>query len=62
LRKLPSCFRSGDDYLVIFDDAHSDVEERFIAIGLIKRGLVLVVHTEQDDDTIRIISALGEQT
>ena len=50
-------FRSGEDYLVIFDDTHSDVEERFIAIGPIKRGLVVVVHTEQDDDSIRIISA-----
>ena len=45
------------DYLEIFDDAHSDFEDRFIAIGPIRRGLVLVVWTERDEETIRIISA-----
>ena len=50
-------FRSGADYLEIFDEAHSFDEDRLIAIGPIPRGLVLVVHTEQDEDTIRIISA-----
>jgi uncharacterized DUF497 family protein len=50
-------FLSGRDYLEIFDDAHSDLEDRFIAIGPIARGLVLVVWTERDEDTIRIISA-----
>ena len=32
-------FRSGVDYLELFDDAHSDDEDRFIAIGPLKRGL-----------------------
>ena len=50
-------FRSGLDYLEVFDSAHSDSEDRFLAIGPIKRGLVLVVLTEQDEETIRIISA-----
>lgn len=50
-------FSSGADYLEIFDEAHSDDEERFIAIGPIREGLVLVVWTEQDEDTTRIISA-----
>ena len=50
-------FTSGVEYLEIFDDAHSVDEDRFIAIGPIKRGLVLVVHTEQDEDTVRIITA-----
>ena len=50
-------FRSGVDYLEIFDDEHSVVEDRFIAIGPIRRGLVLVVWTERDEQTIRIISA-----
>jgi uncharacterized DUF497 family protein len=50
-------FHRGDDYLEIFDDAHSDEEDRFIAIGPIKKGLVLVVYTERDEDTIRLISA-----
>ena len=47
-------FTSGVEYLEVFDDAHSVDEDRFIAIGPIKRGLVLVVHTEQDEDTVRI--------
>jgi uncharacterized protein len=50
-------FISGVDYLEIFDDEHSEVEDRFLAIGPIVRGLVLVVWTERDEDTIRIIGA-----
>ena len=50
-------FSREDDYLEIFDDAHSDEEDRFIAIGPIKKGLVLVVYTERDEDTVRLISA-----
>lgn len=50
-------FYREDDYLEIFDDGHSEEEDRFIAIGPIKRGLVLVVYTERDDETIRLISA-----
>lgn len=50
-------FSSGDEYLEIFDEAHSEEEERFIAIGPIRLGVVLVVWTEHDEDTTRIISA-----
>jgi uncharacterized DUF497 family protein len=50
-------FTAGSDYLEIFDEAHSVSEDRFIAIGPIERGLVLVVWTVRDDETIRIISA-----
>ena len=50
-------FVSGAEYLEIFDDAHSAIEDRFIAIGPIRGGLVLVVWTERDDDVVRIISA-----
>jgi uncharacterized DUF497 family protein len=50
-------FLSGADYLEIFDVHHSDHEERFIAIGPIVRGVVMVVFTERDENTIRIISA-----
>jgi uncharacterized DUF497 family protein len=50
-------FTSGEDYLEIFDAAHSDDEDRFIAIGPIQRGLVLIVWTERDEDVVRIISA-----
>lgn len=50
-------FGSGEDYLEIFDEEHSVREDRFIAIGPIPRGLILIVWTEPDEDTIRIISA-----
>jgi uncharacterized DUF497 family protein len=48
---------SGVDFLELYDGEHSELEERFIAIGPIRRGLVLVVYTERSDDTVRIISA-----
>lgn len=48
---------SGVDCLEIFDEAHSALEDRFISVGPIRRGLVLVVWTERDEDVIRIISA-----
>lgn len=50
-------FLSGVDYLEIFDDVHSGKEDRFIAIGPIRRGTVLVVWTERTDDVVRIVSA-----
>lgn len=50
-------FLSGTDYLEIFDEAHSLAEDRFIAVGPIRRGLVLVVWAERDEEIIRIISA-----
>ena len=43
--------------LELFDEAHSDFEDRFITIGPIQRGLALVVWTERDGDVVRIISA-----
>jgi uncharacterized DUF497 family protein len=57
LEEASELFRSGVDYLEIFDDEHSVTEDRFIAIGPIRRGLVLIVWTERDEETIRIISA-----
>ena len=50
-------FLSGRDYLEIFDDAQSDDEDRFIAIGFISRGFAVVVWALRDDDVVRIISA-----
>ena len=50
-------FDSGSDYLVIFDVDHSESEDRFLAIGAIERGIVVVAFTEPEEDTIRIISA-----
>ncbi len=50
-------FEGRQDYLVIYDEEHGEDEDRFIAIGLVPRGVVVVVHTEPRDDVIRIISA-----
>jgi uncharacterized protein len=50
-------FTSNVDYLELFDGAHSDTEDRFVAIGPVRRGLVLVVFTERTGNVIRIISA-----
>ena len=50
-------FLSGSDYLERFDELHSDLEDRFQAIGPVTRGVLFVVFTERDDDIIRIISA-----
>ena len=50
-------FESGADYLEIFDAEHSEFEDRFIAIGPIDRGLLVVVYTEPQEDIIRIIGA-----
>lgn len=52
-----SALLTGAEYLEIFDEAHSGDEDRFIAIGPLARGVVLVVYTERDDEAIRIISA-----
>ena len=45
------------DYLVIYDEGHSEDEDRFFAIGPIVAGLITVVYAEQIDDRVRIISA-----
>lgn len=55
--EVRALFEGDQDYLVIYDDEHSDDEDRFLAIGSIKRGVVVVVHTEPGDDVIRIIGA-----
>ena len=43
--------------LDVFDEAHSDAEERFITIGPVRDDLVLVVWTEREIDVVRVISA-----
>jgi uncharacterized DUF497 family protein len=50
-------FASKGAVLEIYDVEHSQTEDRFMSIGPIRRGLVLVVWTERSDDVIRIISA-----
>jgi uncharacterized protein len=56
-REAKALFTSKVDFLEIYDAEHSHQEERFVAIGPTRRGLVLVVFTERSEDTIRIISA-----
>jgi len=55
--EVTELFTSGADFLEIFDEDHSDEEDRFIAIGAIRSGVVVVVYTERPDDVVRIISA-----
>ncbi len=50
-------FVGRDDYLEIFDEQSSPDEDRFLAIGPISRGMVVVIWTERDEFVIRIISA-----
>ncbi|MGI9323776.1 MAG: BrnT family toxin [Pseudomonadales bacterium] len=50
-------FDSGANYLEIFDEIHSISEDRYIGIGWVSRGVVVVVYTVQDDDCVRIIGA-----
>lgn len=50
-------FKSGVDYLEIYDETHSEKEDRFIAVGPIKRGMIVVAYTERDDNVLRILSA-----
>lgn len=55
--EVTALFTSGVDYLEIFDVEHSTEEERFICIGPIAKGIVLVVIVDVDSDVIRILSA-----
>jgi uncharacterized protein len=55
--EVQELFTSGVDYLEIFDETHSDEEERFIAVGPVQRGIVVVVWVERVEDVVRIISA-----
>jgi len=50
-------FQGRAEYVEIFDESHSEDEDRFIAIGPIVKGIVVVVYIEKTWDLIRIISA-----
>jgi len=50
-------FSSGVDCLDIYDEEHSFDEDRFIAVGPIRLGLIVVVYTEREESVIRILSA-----
>lgn len=56
-REAQELFLAGGEYLEIYDESHSELEDRFIAIGPISRGLVVVIWTDRDEETIRLISA-----
>jgi hypothetical protein len=43
--------------LVFYDEIHSDEEDRFLAIGLVERGVVVVAYAEPAEDVVRVISA-----
>ena len=49
------------DLISLFDEKHSDFEERWISIGkIINHGIIVVVHTDKikgEQEYIRIISA-----
>ena len=55
-------FRSQSPWLEIDDEAHSDDELRYHAIGTIARGVVVVVCTDRDEDVVRIIGARAATT
>jgi uncharacterized DUF497 family protein len=48
---------SAKSCLEIYDADHSQSEDRFITVGPIRRGLVLVVWTERHANVTRVISA-----
>ena len=50
-------FEGDTDYVEIYDEDHSEDEERFIAIGPIPIGVIVVIYTERAEDVARIISA-----
>ena len=55
--EVTDLFTSGVDFLEVFDEEHSHDEDRFIAIGPARHGVVLVVFTEPAKGLVRIISA-----
>jgi uncharacterized DUF497 family protein len=42
--------------IVVFDEAHADLEDRFVGIGLSSSGRVLVVVYAEAEGRIRVIS------
>jgi len=56
-REASELFSSGVDFLEIYDELHSADEDRFIAVGPIRSGVIVVVFTERTEDVVRILSA-----
>jgi len=55
--EVKELFTGDTDYLEIYDEEHSDEEDRFIAIGPTRAGVVVVIYTEREENVIRIVSA-----
>ncbi len=55
--QVTELFMSGRDYLEVIDESHSEDEDRFLAVGPIESGIVVVVFTEPSEQMIRIVSA-----
>lgn len=49
-------FHAANDHLILYDPEHSDDEDRFLAIGPIRQGVIVVVF-EEAEEVVRIISA-----
>ena len=56
-KEAAELFRSDKDFLEIYDEEHSDEEDRFIAVGRIRHGIVVVVYVEREDEGNRLLSA-----
>jgi uncharacterized DUF497 family protein len=56
-REAQELFTSGIEFLEIYDEEHADEEDRFIAIGPIRSGIIMVIYTEPREEVIRIVSA-----
>jgi uncharacterized DUF497 family protein len=50
-------FEGETDYLELFDVVHSTREDRFIAIGEIRAGVIVVSWSEPREGVVRVISA-----
>lgn len=50
-------FEKSADLIEIYDEEHSDEEDRFIAVGNTPFGTLVAVFTEPAEDVIRILSA-----
>ncbi|WP_298057781.1 BrnT family toxin [uncultured Campylobacter sp.] len=56
--KEPKSVFADEFALVLFDEDHSNDEERFLILGMSqKERILLVVHCYRENDTIRIISS-----
>ena len=54
---VPPLFESDNLLLIDYDDREDYGEDRWIGIGLLRNHVVVIVFTELDLDTIRLISA-----